>query len=322
MKIFRFNVLHYLRNSRHLSTNRITNETIRLKKNELFSKEKTRQQALVTRIEKIEVTYRGVPNDCTLMMNKSMSTPYNCAMHLHESLCQRSVLAEVNGQMWDMHRPLVERCELKLTNFYNNSAVLNKVFWRSCSFLLGLVIERAFKDEYFVDLHSWPKPNVKSGSYVYDADIGIANWIPTDEELKVFTTMLCKLSNEDNVFERLDVSEKLALEMFEHNRFKKQQIPQIARNGIVTMYRVKDHVDISYGPMIANTKFLGTTQIASVHQLNNDCGYRFQAVSIPRQLTLNSFAFGVLVDRAKKLNVTGLQSESNVSVEETVSAAN
>lgn len=320
MKLFRFNILHYLGSKRLLSTNRVTNESIRLKKNELFSKEMKRQKALVTRVEKIEVTYRGVPNDCTLMMNKNISTPYNCAMHMHEILCQRSVLAEVNGQLWDMHRPLVEGCELKLTNFHNNSAILNKVFWRSCSFLLGLVIERAFKDEHFVDLHSWPKPNIKSGSYVYDADIGIPNWNPTDEELKVFTTMLCKLSNEDNIFERLDVSEKLALEMFEHNRFKQQQIPQLARDGVVTIYRVKDHVDISYGPMIANTKFLGTTQFASVHQLNNDCGYRFQAVSIPKQLTLNSFAFSVLVDRAKKLNVTGLQSGSDVSVEENVSS--
>lgn len=321
MKIFKFNVLLYLCNKRHLSSNRITNESIRLKKNELFSKEKARQRSLITRIEKIEVNYRGVPSDSSLMMNKNLSTPYNCAMHMHEVLCQRSVLAEVNGQLWDMHRPLTENCELKLINFQNNSTTLNKVFWRSCSFMLGMVIERAFKDDHFVDLHSWPKPNVKSGSYVYDADIGIPNWTPTDEELKVFTTMLCKLASEDNIFERLDVPEQLALEMFQHNRFKSQQIPQLASDGSVTIYRVKDHVDISCGPMIANTKFLGTTKFASVHRLNNDCGYRFQSVSIPKQLTLNSFAFSVLVDRAKKLNVTGLESESADSVKEHVSAS-
>lgn len=286
----------------------LTNETVRQMKNELFNKEKLRQQALITRVEKIEVKYTGVPNDVSLMMNKNISTPYNCAMHIHEFLCQRSVLAEMNGKLWDMHRPLTEDCELRLLNFHIAPHVLNKVFWRSCSFLLGLVLEKAFKDEYFIDLHSWPKPNIQSGSYVYDVDTGIPNWKPTNEELKVFTTMMCKLSNEDNPFERLTVSKALALEMFAHNRFKRQQIPQIGGDEI-TLYRVKDHIDISCGPMIGNTKFLGTTQVAAVHQLNNDCGYRVQSVSIPKQSTLNSFAFSILVDRAKKLNPTGLASD-------------
>ncbi|GIY86846.1 39S ribosomal protein L39, mitochondrial [Caerostris darwini] len=292
-----------------MSTERMTNEAVRKKKNDLFSEEKLRQQSLIPRVQKIEVRYKGVPADCTLIMNKNISTPYNCAMHMHEMLCQRSVLAEVNGRLWDMHRPLTEECELRLLNFHTAPAILNKVFWRSCSFLLGLIIERAFKEDYFIDLHSWPRPNVKSGSYIYDADISIPNWTPTTEELRTFTTMFWKLASEDNCFEMLDVSESLALKMFQHNRFKTQQIPQLSKDGSVRLYRVNDHVDISYGPMIASTKFVGTTKVAAVHHLDRECGYRFQAVSIPKQLTLNSFAFSVLVERAKKLNETGLASE-------------
>ncbi|KFM65188.1 39S ribosomal protein L39, mitochondrial, partial [Stegodyphus mimosarum] len=313
--VWKLSRLTYLGSKRWMST--VTNDTVRQMKNDMFNKEKLRQQSLITRIEKIEVKYDGVPSACTLMMNRNLSTPYNCAMHIHEVLCQRSVLAEVNGQLWDMHRPLTENCELRLLNFHTAPSVLNKVFWRSCSFLLGLVVERAFKEEYFIDLHSWPKPNVQSGSYVYDVDIGIPNWKPTPEELKTFTAMLWKLSAEDHHFERLDVSQDLAEEMFKHNRFKRQQIPQLAVDGNVTLYRVKDHIDISFGPMIGRTKFVGTTQVTAVHQLDNDCGYRFQALSIPKQLTLNSFAFSVLADRAKKLNTTGLKSRdvSNSSIE-------
>lgn len=295
-----------LYSKRYSST--ISNETVRQMKNELFNKEKKRQQALITRVEKIEVKYHGIPNDVSLMMNKYISTPYNCAMHIHEFLCQRSVLAEVNGKLWDMHRPLMEDCELRLLNFHSAPTATNKVFWRSCSFVLGLVLEKAFQDKYFIDLHSWPKPNIQSGSYVYDFDAGIANWKITNEELKVFTTMMCKLSMEDNQFERLVVSKPLALEMFSHNQYKQQQIPEIGDDE-VTLYRVKDHIDISCGPMIANTKFLGTTQVTAVHQLNNDCGYRIQGISIPKQLTLSGFAFSILADRAKKLNQTGLGSE-------------
>lgn len=41
--------------------------------------EKKRQYDKVGRIEKIEVQYKGLPNECTLIMNKDISTPYDCA---------------------------------------------------------------------------------------------------------------------------------------------------------------------------------------------------------------------------------------------------
>lgn len=39
-----------------------------------------RQKSLVSRLEKIEVEHKGAPEDCTLLMNKGISTPFNCAM--------------------------------------------------------------------------------------------------------------------------------------------------------------------------------------------------------------------------------------------------
>lgn len=48
-------------------------------RSELFSLEKRKQEEKVGRIEKIEIRYLGLPNDTTLVMNKGLSTPYNCA---------------------------------------------------------------------------------------------------------------------------------------------------------------------------------------------------------------------------------------------------
>jgi len=45
----------------------------------LFTKEKKRQAESIGRIEKIEVRYTGTPEDETLIMNKGISTPFNCA---------------------------------------------------------------------------------------------------------------------------------------------------------------------------------------------------------------------------------------------------
>ena len=52
----------------------------RSRRNQLFGQEKARQMALVTRVEKIEVQHVGPPENCTLLMNKDLSTPFNCAM--------------------------------------------------------------------------------------------------------------------------------------------------------------------------------------------------------------------------------------------------
>jgi len=80
-------------------------------------------------------------------MNKHLSTPHNCAMRksicsyndnvsysfglsldINESVVQHSALALVNGQPWDMHRPLTEDCSLKFL-FYTDAdpTLVNKV---------------------------------------------------------------------------------------------------------------------------------------------------------------------------------------------------
>lgn len=56
-----------------------TRDSIRKYQNELFNLEKKRQRDAVGRIEKIEVRFLGLPEDTTLVMNKDLSTPYNCA---------------------------------------------------------------------------------------------------------------------------------------------------------------------------------------------------------------------------------------------------
>lgn len=49
------------------------------RQNSLFNLEKKRQRELVGRVEKIEVNYVGIPEQVQLVMNKGISTPYDCA---------------------------------------------------------------------------------------------------------------------------------------------------------------------------------------------------------------------------------------------------
>ncbi|ELT97460.1 hypothetical protein CAPTEDRAFT_170981 [Capitella teleta] len=297
----------------------LSNAEITKKRNELFGREKARQLALITRVEKIEVEHVGPPENCRLLMNKGLSTPFNCAMHIQENLMSRSVLALVNGQPWDLHRPLEDHCELKFLHFKDEDPALsNKAFWRTGSFLIGYTLERVFKDQHYVQLCSFPRPRVETGSFVYDAHLGISDWTPSQAELQCMSRVPAKLQFEDFKLERLTVDASLASKMFEDNKFKSSQIPFIAAKSktghSVTLYRMDDHVDISEGPLIASTALINRFNITAIHDIESeDYGSlkRVQGLSTPKQLPIHFWNYGILCERAAKLNPAPMPAQWN-----------
>uniref|UniRef100_A0A146KQX4 Large ribosomal subunit protein mL39 n=1 Tax=Lygus hesperus TaxID=30085 RepID=A0A146KQX4_LYGHE len=279
------------------------------KQNKLFSNELARVRNDVGRIEKIEVVYEGRPEKKKLFLNKNLSTPYNVAQHIAEWLTQQSALAQVDDTyLWDMHRPLDGSCRLKLLTVTDpDPHHVNKAFWKSCSFFLGAVITKAFSENVKVTLHSFPSPQISSGSFLYDAHMSLDEWTPTQNELRVLSAEMVKLSHQALPLERLPVSVELAKEIFTDNPFKSKQIPDIAENSVdgkIILYRIGDHIDISKGPLVGDTSFLGRCSITAVHKIESDDGplFRFQGVALPKGLMMNHFAYRILEERASRPN--------------------
>lgn len=84
-------------------------------------------------------------------------------LDLGEKFLERSAVALINNTtLWHMHKPLPDNCNLELLHFHiQQPALVNKTFWRTCSFLLGAMASNAFKDKVSVTLHSFPSPNGK-----------------------------------------------------------------------------------------------------------------------------------------------------------------
>jgi len=296
----------------------LTNEQVRTKRSKMFEEERKRQINSIPRLEKIEVHYVGTQAgeniEETLILNRNISTPFTVAQHLSEVEKDRAALALVNGHIWDMTRPLEEDCTVELLHFHIEDPFhVNRAFWRSCSFLLGAAIESAFREDIFVQLHSFPPPLVTSGSFVIDVDLNMGHtWDPTREEMMVFSAQMHRLAEKKLPIERLSVDQSLALKMFEDNKFKVGQIPSIAaksESGKLTVYKVGDHVDISSGPMVGDSSFIGrrcTVPVAHKIYKDNSPMYRFQGVALPKDIYLNHYAFGILEKRASHLNKFGL----------------
>lgn len=85
---------------------------------------------------------------------------------LSEVMVERSALAAVNGHVWDMKKPLEDDCVVELLHFHLSDPFnVNKAFWRTCSFMLGAALDSIFKDDRFIELHSFPAPNGKRSVY-------------------------------------------------------------------------------------------------------------------------------------------------------------
>lgn len=143
---------------------------------------------------------------------------------------------------------------------------------------------------------------------MYDFTISHKDWIPDKKELRAFAAEMFKLANNDIKIERLDVGHDIALALFENHPFKREQLPSISHqsNGIITLYRVGNHIDISRGPMIGSTRQLVKCSITAFHpipcpEMEDIYMYRAQGVALPLGLHLNSFAWSILEERAKKL---------------------
>ncbi|ESO94612.1 hypothetical protein LOTGIDRAFT_227386 [Lottia gigantea] len=301
-----------------------TNTAVKVKRNEIFDEEKLRQQNSIIRIEKINVDVRGPPEDCSLLMNKGISTPYHCAMHIQEILTTRSALAFVNSKPWDMHRPLTEDCTLEFSNFEdNNPAIANNAFWRSCTLVLGNVLETAFQDKYYIELVSFPQINIKTGSFVYDVDLKMPDWKPTSMELNSLSTIGYRLHYKDLQFERLTVDVSIAREIFTDNQYKHNQISDIAQKSksgkSVTLYRVGDFIDMTGGPCISSTGQIGRFNVTAIHPIEDPVLgrlHRVQGVAIPTQTEMHYWTYNLLCQRASKLNPLPLPSESKNTDEE------
>ncbi|KRX19343.1 39S ribosomal protein L39, mitochondrial, partial [Trichinella nelsoni] len=293
----------------------------RIQRSLVFEEEKVRQENLLGKVEKIVVKMQ-LPNSylpkngnsVELVMNANMSTPHHCAMHVSRMLADRSPLALVNNKPWDMHRPLPSTdCNLQFLFFTDlNPHLVNKAFWRTCSFVLGYIFETSLKKSIGVTLHSWPFVNVSSGSFIYDIALQMNNNLTIKKaDLDVLGRVVVDdLRKKNFPFERLEVGVDVLEEMFKNNNFKLEQIKNMANKGdecgTFSVYRMGDHVDISKGPMISSTAQLGLYSVTAMHPIqtkDNLSLYRVQGCALPFNQRVNSWTWETVCRTSANLNL-------------------
>lgn len=169
------------------------------------------------------------------------------AREISVGLASSCLIAQVNGALWDMNRPLEGDCMLVLFKFDSDEG--RDTFWHSSAHILGEALER----EYGCKLCIGPCTTRGEGFYYdgYYDDLTL-----NEDHFGQIKSQANKAVAEKQPFERIEISRAQALEMFAENKFKVEIINELPEDKTITVYRCGPLVDLCRGPHIPNTSFV------------------------------------------------------------------
>ncbi|SMR63394.1 unnamed protein product [Zymoseptoria tritici ST99CH_3D1] len=211
------------------------------------------------------------------------TTPSQIARDISKSLFERTVIARVDGELWDLDRPLEKSCSLELLDFDHPEG--KKVFWHSSAHILGEACERRYGCSLCIG------PPVDDGFY-YEMALP-ENGAVTAADYKPLKQIAEKAIKEKQPFERLELSKEDLLEMFSYNKYKTHIInDKIADGTRTTVYRCGPLIDLCRGPHVPNTGRIKAFDIMKnsasyfLGDAKNDSLQRIYGVSFPDKKAL------------------------------------
>ena len=126
------------------------------------------------------------------------------AKSISEGLARKVLAAEINGEVWDMTRPLTGDCTFKLLTWDDDLG--KNTFWHSSAHLMAEAVESMYPGVKF-----WVGPPLDNGFY-YDIDLGGATI--GEEDLAKIEAKMVELAKQNNPFVRTEISKQEAVNYF------------------------------------------------------------------------------------------------------------
>lgn len=170
------------------------------------------------------------------------STPYDVAKGISQGLADNTVIAKVNGELWDLDRVLEKDCKLQLLKFDDPEA--QAVFWHSSAHIMGEAMERIYGGLLCYG------PPIECGFY-YDMFID-GEGISTND-YPALENLVKQITKEKQPFERLEMKKSDLLEMFRYNEFKQRILNEKVDTDTTTVYKCGPLIDLCRGPHVRHT---------------------------------------------------------------------
>lgn len=183
------------------------------------------------------------------------STAMDIAIGISRGLAQKVLSAEVNGEIWDLQRPIDIDATLSLLTW--DSDVAKKTFWHSSAHLLAEALEELYPNVKF-----GIGPAIDNGFY-YDVDMG--DLVLSSDEFEKIENKMLELAKTNADFKRTQVSKEDAINYFKAKGDEyKIELLQDLKDGEITFYQQGNFTDLCRGPHIPNTGYIKAVKLLSI----------------------------------------------------------
>ena len=223
------------------------------------------------------------------------STSMDVAKSISEGLARKVLAANVNGEVWDMSRPIHTDANFKLLTW--DDAEGKNTFWHSSAHLMAEAVQDTFPHAKF-----WVGPALDKGFY-YDIDLGDSKM--TEDDLHVLEKKMNELAKQNNAYLRKAMPKAEAIQYFTEkgDEYKLDLLTNLA-DGEITFYTQGGFTDLCRGPHIPNTGFIKAiklTSLAGAYWKGNEKNKqltRIYGVTFPNQKELDEYI--LMLEEAKK----------------------
>jgi threonyl-tRNA synthetase len=214
-------------------------------------------------------------------------TGLDIAKSLSNSLAKEVYSIGVNGETWDLSRPILSDAEIKLYKWDEDEG--RHAFWHSSAHLMAEALEKLYPGIKF-----GIGPAIENGFY-YDVDLGEDRTI-SDADLPLIEKTMNELASTNSIYQRKPVSKAEALDYFSKkgDPYKIELITDL-QDGEITFYSQGQFVDLCRGPHLPDTspiKAIKLLSIAGAYWRGNEKNKqltRIYGITFPKQKQLEEY---------------------------------
>jgi len=223
-------------------------------------------------------------------------TGFDIARSISNRLAKDVLSISVNGQVWDLTRPINEDASIKLHTWDDREG--KETFWHSSAHLMAEAIEFFYPGTKF-----GIGPTVDNGFY-YDVDLPDGK-VLSDKDLPQIEKKMIELAREKNDIVRQEISKADALKTYtEKGDPYKQELISELEDGTITLYNQGNFTDLCRGPHLPNTSYIKAVKLTSIAGAywrgdeHNQMLTRIYGITFPKQKMLEEYL--VMLEEAKK----------------------
>jgi threonyl-tRNA synthetase len=221
---------------------------------------------------------------------------YEVAVSISPRLAADVYAATVNGELWDLSRPIDADVTLKLHKWDDPEA--KHAFWHTSAHLMAEALESLYPGMKF-----GIGPAIENGFY-YDVDPGVGKVI-TDSDLPVIEDRMKELAAKNSPVVRTEVSKKDAMDIFakKGDEYKTELISEL-EDGTITLYRQGNFTDLCRGPHLPDTSSIKAIRVLSLAGAywrgdeKRKMMTRIYGITFPKQKMLDEYM--VMIEEARK----------------------